>query len=562
MNSFKYARGIVALSSFVSIALSVYGGYALFSHALFWDMLHGYLGVFEAVSRGDHSIWWAQHNEHRIFISRLLFWMDLSWFSGSLVFLAVLNYALVIFAWALACCALKERIKAFPHTRPLWAMCIMVMASWLFSWSQHENLLWAFQSQFFLAQSLPLAALLSLYKAHDSNRNLWFLAACFFGFCSAATMANGVLALPLMVFLALIVGMRKPWVVVLCALTALELWLYFSGYHSIPGHGSLSQALREQPIELLLYVFVYLGNPFAWMARNQPGIGALAGAVMVTSAVWMVFSVLRRRKSAALELSLLCFLLYIGGTALGTGGGRLIFGVDQALASRYATPALLAWAAWFVLAYPVLVRWGVNVARNLLVLASVLLCLLNVPKILFQLEWAPAINVQRSAAMLALELGVPDEKIIKTVIFSSEAGLSGSRYAVEHNVSVFGRPPVRDLRERIGTTLPPADAPPTHCFAHLDKAETIEGVPTYRRIRGWAFDPADSSKTQGWLVLDTQDRVVGAVLSGSPRPDVAQALNRSAGRAGFLGYAGTESMQGKVSLVNSATGCRVSLAVP
>ena len=42
-------------------------------------------------------------------------------------------------------------------------------------------------------------------------------------------------------------------------------------------------------------------------------------------------------------VTLVGFLAYLGGSAFGTAGGRLLLGLPQALTSRYATPVLLGW---------------------------------------------------------------------------------------------------------------------------------------------------------------------------------------------------------------------------
>ena len=49
-------------------------------------------------------------------------------------------------------------------------------------------------------------------------------------------------------------------------------------------------------------------------------------------------------------LTLVAILLFVGMTAAMTGMGRSSFGIAQALASRYATPSAIFWAALIVLA--------------------------------------------------------------------------------------------------------------------------------------------------------------------------------------------------------------------
>lgn len=79
----------------VFLGLAIIGGYEAYSPVPMGDMWNGTLGFYVNASHGDWSSWWAQHNEHRILLSRILFWMEEAWFSGKGLFLLVTNYLLV-----------------------------------------------------------------------------------------------------------------------------------------------------------------------------------------------------------------------------------------------------------------------------------------------------------------------------------------------------------------------------------------------------------------------------------------------------------------------------------
>jgi hypothetical protein len=77
------------------ISLAVIGGIRNYSPVPHMDMWDGFLGFFIQPSANEFGAWWAQHNEHRIVLARLLFWIDQSLFSGAAIFLVTANYALV-----------------------------------------------------------------------------------------------------------------------------------------------------------------------------------------------------------------------------------------------------------------------------------------------------------------------------------------------------------------------------------------------------------------------------------------------------------------------------------
>lgn len=79
-----------------SIALAILGGARAYTPVPFWDMWEGLFNFYLLVQSGDTSVWWAQHNEHRIVLSRLLFWLDIAVFRGAGLFLIIMNYVLEI----------------------------------------------------------------------------------------------------------------------------------------------------------------------------------------------------------------------------------------------------------------------------------------------------------------------------------------------------------------------------------------------------------------------------------------------------------------------------------
>ncbi|RPH40830.1 MAG: hypothetical protein EHM87_21255, partial [Burkholderiales bacterium] len=86
------AAVFVAAALFVASA-SVIGTVRLHSPVPFWDAWDGIVDFYLRVRDGDRSAWWAQHNEHRVGISRFFFWADLRWFGGGGVLPVTLNFA-------------------------------------------------------------------------------------------------------------------------------------------------------------------------------------------------------------------------------------------------------------------------------------------------------------------------------------------------------------------------------------------------------------------------------------------------------------------------------------
>ena len=345
---FCFRRDVVSLAfgafAFVFVALALAGVVRAYSPVPYWDIWGGYLDFYARASSGEWTVWWSQHNEHRIVLARLIFWVDLAFFQGAGWFLLLINCLLLALVCAVFLLAGRERLGGTI------GFIGYFLVAWLFSWSQEENLTWGFQCQFILAQLLPLAALYLLHKSASVEKRslLFFSVAVLLGLLAVGSMANGVLALPLMTFYAALVrlGWRRFGVIAL--LSVISLWSYFHEYIAPPGHGSLGQALRENAVGLIQYTLIYLGGPFYNLVRGG-SIGLLlaqvAGVVLIFASTAFALLSIKKPRQSTLQLAMLIFILYVVGSALGTAGGRLIFGVEQALSSRYMTPALMAWAS-------------------------------------------------------------------------------------------------------------------------------------------------------------------------------------------------------------------------
>ena len=514
-------------------ALALVGACRNYSPVPFWDMWGPYLHMLDMAGSGDWHVWWAQHNEHRIVLARMFFWADLRWFDGAGWFLIAVNCTLVALGGLLFWHILDEVEAAPGRAADKHALAWFVVGA-LFFWSQEENLTWGFQSQFILAQLVPLAALYALHRSIQGGRRMFALA-CLLGILSAGTMANGVLALPLMTAYALLMRQGGRRAGVLALLAMLVLFAYFHDYSTPPGHNSPLQSLREHPLKFAGYVLNYLGSPF-YFAFGGKGLGRLAailaGLFLIASAIRFALRFLYQPRQFALPLALLFFIAYIAGTAFGTAGGRLNFGLGQALSQRYTTPALMAWAALAVLYAPAMLAlqerqrrraWAAFIALALLMLVYQVQALHSNADELFG----------RSVAALAVELRVRDQVEIGRVAPNTDV-IDSSATAADKQRSVFGLYPYRGARADMGRAFAPMALPP--CRGALELAEAIDGDERFLRVHGWLYEPAGKTVPQVVRILDAGGRQAGYALGGWAWDDAAAALHKVARQSGYRGY--------------------------
>ncbi|KTC93487.1 hypothetical protein [Legionella cincinnatiensis] len=494
------------------MGLAIFGAYQSYSPVPFWDMWRGEIEFFIKISEGNTSLWWSQHNEHCILLSRLLFWIDLKWFDGSGLFLIVINYFLVLLSallfWRIIHAIIedKNRVNEF-----FWSL---IITAWLFLWSQQENLVWPFQSQFFLAQILPLCAFYELNKAANNTKKLHFGIACILGLMSLGTMANGILALPLMLVYTVLTQQSKVRIFSLMIFTIIGFGFYFYTYNSASYHEPIQQSLKSKPLELLNYILMYLGNPFYFIFK-QKVVAWLAGLILVVSSATMAIQLIPRLPRATLKLTLLFFIFYVEGTAVCTGLGRLHLGAVQSLGGRYTTPTIMAWASLLIVILPSILnktretRSSRKISERLMYAVLGIFLTVSIVNSQFEaLQSKDNILFERKVAALALGLGVNDSIQIKKVYPDTQAALSIAQKASEKNLSIFGLYPFNETRY-IGKTIN-AYTLPICREGSLTSIDEVEPDKRFVHVSGWL-----NSKSQPQMIrfLNSKNKIVGYAIT-------------------------------------------------
>ncbi|MEL6859715.1 MAG: hypothetical protein AAFO74_15105 [Pseudomonadota bacterium] len=546
----RLRQAIYGLASLLILGAMV-SGVLHYSPVPFWDMWDGGLNFLMRFEDTPSQVLFEQHNEHRIFWSRLLFLIDYKVFGGRHIFLLVINYAFAFSAWYIFWRCLKRINHGKVAERDLHLLA-MVLGGWLFLWSQVTNFTWAFQSQFFLAQLVPLAAFLLLSKSaqEEAKFSSTFLAASVLGVVSAGTMANGALALPFMAVWAIVLRLRWWQVGILSGLAALVMTLYLSDYSAPGHHSSPLSTFLSHPFEVLAFVFKYLGNPLVHVVSPYgPGtfLAGLLGLVLTVSAISLTLGFVKKRPSDQIAPGLTLFIIYIGASAFLTAGSRVFMGDVVPFASRYTTPTVMAWAALICILSPWLFRQfeGSKKVRNrILGIAALLLVGMFIPLVRVSLP-KPGQHHNRAVAMLALELGIHDSAQIEFIYPHAEPVLRIAENATQADVGVFGSAVFKGTRELIAK--PYEVALPGPCIAAIDVSEAIAASETFIRLEGHMSGPG-----RRLYILNADNEIIGIALRGG-----RHALGKE---HGFIGYV-RASEAGAISALASDS-CKADLVRP
>lgn len=433
---------IACLVFLIQFTLLIFAISKSFSPVPFWDTWNGGLEWFLNLNRDGLGSFFNLHNEHRIAITHVLQWVDFSFFSGTGFFLVIVNVLLLLILQVLVLVGYKISSE-LQGVRPNLEIAILLFAVLGLSWVQKENIVWSFQSQFFLAYLLPLATFISFSRISSGSIRSKVLVLVLGGL-SCFSMGNGLLVLPLVLVFSILLRLTWMWIV-LCAISALLISnLYLAGSSS---SGSLG-GLVESPIEVTKFFLLLVGNPVVAFFGADSATGLVAvtfGSVFLGLVVFLFIVLYRKEAHSLFSNPLALFLVYIIGSLLLISAGRYSYGVEQAISSRYTTPVIFAYISLALL--------SANYFKKEL-LSKILISLFLVPSIVFQFRaatlFAPE-QEERALAGVATVLDVVDRKVTDR-IWPFENAKDLAKRAQAANVSLFSQQPWATLDKFIGST--------------------------------------------------------------------------------------------------------------
>lgn len=528
---------VLALSR---LAMTLIGVAKSWTALPFWDMWDGYITWYLTLEPGNVLQWWSQHNEHRILLARIFFYIDLKLFNGSGVFLLVANVAAFLIIITLLLLGLfivlKERQLLIKHKAVYFypASLVLIISS---SWIQNSNLLWGFQIQFWLGYIFPLAMFLLLARLQNSTYSLKeirlfqvFAIMCLIG--AVFSMSNGIIAAWLAVVFCLILPFTKRFRIFIGVVSITLTALYAVGYSTPGAHTSPLATLITHPLSVCEYFLAYLGGPIQYFT-GMTTLAVAAGLGCLILFVVLSISTFKQRTTFSSEFALIAFSWFVVLSALLTAAGRASFGTDQAFASRYQTPVLALWAVLVALSSPYLSRFFLRLP--VFSLFSIALgSLLLLPQQILGAEGDNSLRSSRELATIALATDTLDTDVLGTVYYDM-GRLVELNQAVKHaGLTVLTSEDFVRLKSDIGMVVP--SLKPVNCDGWFDTKSSIPNSKTLR-VTGWVVGP--ELPTYGFSLLrvvDENNSIVGYLSRGTERTDLVSAFGTEWGESGFTGY--------------------------
>ena len=460
---------------------------------------------------------WTQHNEHRLPIVKALELMDLYWFGGHNVLVITLSMC-VVTAHVLFLAYLVRRLGALPI--PATRFLAGAAAFCLFCPNQWETFVFAFAFNMVMAYScasVAIGCLILHWKRKKEGRKdadrlvALAIAAAFLAECSVA---GTLLLWPALSIGAWMLRLSRGVQIALGCAGALAIAVFLPGWESLPGQPKPWTALAR-PLDVAHYVVLFFGT--SWRQVHGALTGYMGALGVILMAAFCAWAVIRRPVQP-----LLIFCALMGGfllsTAFLTSLGRLGFGLDQASASRYQTPAMLFW--WTLLAAAVALWVRIDRPERLIPVAAfaagaMLMAMTGFTTIL---DLCMGRQALLETGRMAIQLNVRDDEYISVLFPDPALPFKGYHFLWQQGLSLAGPDPLRNMGQQLISSykVRPRDS----CMGTVDSKSAIGGVEV---ATGWAWDRATRRGPVGILFADSAGIIVGAGVAGLPRPDVRAA---------------------------------------
>ncbi len=320
-----------------------------------------YVGFFEHLAKGTLTFGelFKQQNEYRQFFPNIIY-VFLGWITDWNT-----RYEMIVI-FLLACLTSFNIYRLAKHGNEPWLKwALFFMANLIiFSPGQYENWLFGVQIEYFIPIVCVSSAMVIVFSGMDAR---WKLVFCMLlAIISTYSSVNGFLCWIVLLPVFLLSGndktFFKKWPVVLTwiAGAVVTLIIYFIDYQKPAHHPSLDESVVH-PLNALKYFLSVIGNPLRIV--HSIDLIVFSGSVLMIAYLALVVYILRHRKNLELMHNSIVWMmlgLYSIMTAAMIMVGRLGFGFEQALSSRYTSFALFLVVAVIYLTSIVFQHWSVG----------------------------------------------------------------------------------------------------------------------------------------------------------------------------------------------------------
>jgi hypothetical protein len=363
---FRNLKPLIPIAFILALLPAIILGLLILNNAVnvpYWDQWE-FVNVLQAFYQGQLSFqtFFYQQNESRLAFPRVFF-LSLAQLTHWDVRYEMLTSFLLV---CLVSYSIYRLSRLTLNVNRLVSLLVLFISNLLiFAPIQYENWLWGIQLIVFVPITCITLCILTAYSTLSSKAKFLICASL----CTISTFsyANGIIAWVL-IYPILSISISWKWKDIFKNKLFFFGWIgcfsinaivYFYDYKKPSHHPSFIYSLQH-PFQALEYLFSFLGSPFRFSTTQgdvilAASLGAVLIILFIFSTIYLVF--FTGSKSAYKTIGWQTIGGYSLMSALITTLGRVGFGVQQSLSSRYTTFSLYLAVAVVHLVAITLVEW-------------------------------------------------------------------------------------------------------------------------------------------------------------------------------------------------------------
>ncbi len=270
---------------------------------------------------------YAQHNEHRIVTTKLVYLLDY-WFFGEINFrrLALIGNLFHLGTFYIFIKHQPQKIDQKSHLA-IFTACL------IFQFGSAESIFWSMAA---ISNYLVLMTALLTLSLLSREPVIHYILAIVFGILAVFTHGNGILV-PFIAVVYLMSQKRYYQSILMFFLSLMIIFIYFYEYQSPHGHSNPIDAIKDAGW-ILIYAISFTGSAFS--AGTHPSSPLITGfstffTLTIGLCIWVITFYGFYRKIYRDGNIFIWFNFFIILTAIITGMSRINFGLWQATSSRY-----------------------------------------------------------------------------------------------------------------------------------------------------------------------------------------------------------------------------------
>jgi len=491
------------------------------------------------------TAWFFRANEHIVTIPAIIYALNILVTRGS-------NIGLCLAAFFLASCQMFFLVKLVPNnlkSKPkLFLLIITIIAVFNFTPAAAHNWMRGYSgTHWILANLLAVIAIYCFTKFVETRNDKYIIVSIIGAIAGILTYSTALGIFPLLIFGAFLWRSPRRITITYIIFGIISIGGYFLTYQTPEHHPSLNQL---SILNTIIYIPIYLGGIFS---KNLLYAGVLGAIGLIIAKIFMARLIWQQLKESTQQpLRFIdwwpwaAIIIYTLITALMAAVSRSGFGLDQALASRYATLPSLFWLSLIILIilwtderYLIINKVSAKVIYPSLGLLTFFIVLMyQVGFINYQAIYHRA--TYQPLVALSLQLGITDPVLIQERVGNKPAAFLSMIDALkEHNLVPFNQ----DVKQnnfcaKLDSTLNInlVKKPVNNWQGHFDQVTQI--TPEVARANGWLenFD----NQVKCIVIINQEQTIRGWGMVGFERPDLAAKLGDKYLNFGWKGYLKTE----------------------